>query len=197
MRTALLGLLVVGLVGCGDLTDAINSERKVVSPPGIAPVGEMGGMNVDRQANGNAVDTGAGNRANAGTNRSIIIGKTDGKVVDMKKAMAENPDIEIVENKIEGSDPFSSAGSAYVSMSSRISINSFKHNLNLWKNLPQNDRRNPTYKKFMEMAKDLQFNRLPPYQMYGYDSETGTLVVLEDKAEKRRRYQAAGIPLDE
>jgi hypothetical protein len=47
------------------------------------------------------------------------------------------------------------------------------------------------------MAKDLQFKWLKPYQMYGYDSDTGTLVVLEDKADKKRIYEAAGIPLDE
>jgi hypothetical protein len=194
MKITFLRLVVVGLVGCGDLTDAIEAERKPVSPPGIAPVDQMDGMNVGRQANGNAA---AGNNANAGANKSSIIGKTDGKVVDMKKAMAENPDLVIVQNKIEGNDPFSAYGSAYVSMTSNISINAFKHNLNLWKNMPENDRRNPTYKKFMEMAKELQFNRLPPYQMYGYDSDTGNIMVLEDKADKKRRYEAAGIPLDE
>ena len=38
---------------------------------------------------------------------------------------------------------------------------------------------------------------LPPYQMYGYNPETGGLVVLEDKAEKIRRYEERGIRIDE
>jgi len=190
--------LLAGAVGCGDFEEALNSDRKPVSPTGILPVDQMdgdidniakGGANANGQANGNAAPL-----ANPEPPKTNIIGKTTAKVVDKKKAMAENSNLVVVENKLQGNNPISIAGSAYVSMSSRISVLNFQNNMKIWK--ASSDNRNPSYAEFMQMAKDLRFAMLPPYQMYGYDDQTGSLVILEDKADKKKRYEAAGIPFE-
>lgn len=200
-----LTLITMGLLavtsGCGDFEEAMNSERKPVSPPGILQPDQMGGdiddiATGDTSANGNPVaDGNAAPPADPEPPKTSIIGKTTAKVVDKKKAMAENPNLVVVENKLSGSDPVSIAGSAYISMSSRISVLNFQNNLKTWKAL--NDNRNPSYEEFTQMSKDLTYAMLPPYQMYGYDEETGGLVILEDKADKKKRYEAAGIPVEE
>ena len=165
----------------------------------MLPADQMDG-DIDNIAESDANDGGQANgeekpSAEPAPPKTSIIGKTTAKVVDKNKAMAGNPNLVVVENKLQGSDPVSIAGSAYISMSSRISVLNFQNNLKTWKAL--NDNRNPTYDEFMQMAKDLRFAMLPPYQMYGYDDQTGSLVILEDKADKKKRYEAAGIPLDE
>ena len=195
MRYSLAMLLFVGVAGCNDFEKAMESERQVVSPPGILPVDDMAGDNLGDNANGNGQENGnATPPDDAPPKRTGIIGKTTAKVIDMQAEMAKNPNLKVVENKVGGGDPITVAASAYISMSSRIAKLNFDNNLKLWK--ATNDNRNPSYKEFMVMAKDLNFAMLPPYQMYGYDTKTGSLVTLEDKADKKKRYEAAGIPFE-
>ena len=126
---------------------------------------------------------------------SIFGGKTN-EVVDMKKAMAENPDLVVVENKINAGDSLSQSMQAYVPLRSKASVLGMEHAIKTHKVL--NDR-NPTYEEFMKIMKDnrIEFTKLYVYQKYGYDSEEGKIVVLEDKADKARRYKEAGIPQEE
>lgn len=126
---------------------------------------------------------------------SIFGGKTN-EVVDMKKAMAENPDLVVVENKINAGDPLSQSMQAYVSLRSKASILGMEHAIKTHKALHD---RNPTYAEFMKIMKDnrIEFTKLYVYQKYGYDGEEGKIVVLEDKADKARRYKEADIPLEE
>jgi hypothetical protein len=199
MRYSLAMLLFVGVAGCSDFEKAMESERQVVSPPGILPVDDMAGDNLGDNANGNnpeedQVNGDATPPDDTPPKRTGIIGKTTAKVIDMQAEMAKNPNLKVVENKVGGGDPITVAASAYISMSSRIAKLSFENNLKTWKAI--NDNRNPSYKEFMVMAKDLNFAMLPPYQMYGYDTKTGSLVTLEDKADKKKRYEAAGIPFE-
>jgi len=125
-----------------------------------------------------------------------IFGAKTNEVVDMKNAMAENPDLVVVENKINAGDPISQSLQAYVSLRSRASTLGMEHAIKTHKALHD---RNPTYGEFMKIMKDnrIEFTKLYVYQKYGYDAETGAIVVLEDKADKARRYKQAGIPLDE
>ena len=199
MRYSLAMLLFVGVAGCSDFEKAMESERQVVSTPGILPVDDMAGDNLGDNANGNnpeedQVNGDATPPDDTPPKRTGIIGKTTAKVIDMQAEMAKNPNLKVVENKVGGGDPITVAASAYISMSSRIAKLSFENNLKTWKAI--NDNRNPSYKEFMVMAKDLNFAMLPPYQMYGYDTKTGSLVTLEDKADKKKRYEAAGIPFE-
>ena len=114
--------------------------------------------------------------------------------MDAKKAL-ENPEIIVVDGKIKGVDPFSQAGSAYVSMSSRVSTLGMQQAIKAHKAL--NDRF-PSYDEYMQMMKEnrVEFAALPPYKMYGYDAESGNILVLEDKKKKAELYKEAGIPLD-
>jgi hypothetical protein len=195
MRCFIATLLLVGIVGCGDFEEAMNAERQPSSPAGIAPVDQMDG-DIDNMAGGKGQANGGGaaQPVNPPKDPSSIIGKTTAKVVDKKAEMAKNPNLVVVENKISGNDPITVAASAYISMSSSIHISNFKHNMDIWKTA--NDIGNPSYAQFMTLAKDLSYAALPPYQMYGYDADTGSLVILEDKADKKRRYEAAGIPFE-
>jgi hypothetical protein len=173
----------------------MNAERKPSSPAGVLPVDQMDG-DIDNIAKGNGQTNngGAGQPANPPKDPSSIIGKTTAKVVDKKAEMAKNSNLVVVENKVQGNDPITVAASAYVSATSRISMLNFKNNMNIWK--ASNGNRNPSYQEYKQMAKDLSYAALPPYQMYGYDSDTGSLVILEDKADKKQRYEAAGIPFE-
>tara|TARA_R110000868_G_scaffold411770_1_gene709713 strand:+ start:11576 stop:12277 length:702 start_codon:yes stop_codon:yes gene_type:complete len=131
---------------------------------------------------------------NANEDKKSIIHKTTAVVVDAKKAL-ENPDIEVVDGKIKGVDPFTQAGSAYVSMASRVSTLGMQQAIKAHKAL--NDRF-PTYDEYMQMMKEnrIEFAELPPYKMYGYDAESGNILVLQDNRKKAELYKKAGIPLD-
>ncbi|WP_417385478.1 hypothetical protein [Gimesia sp.] len=130
----------------------------------------------------------------ADDNKKNIIHKTTAVVVDAKKAL-ENPNIEVVDGKIKGVDPFSQAGSAYVSMASRVSTLGMQQAIKAHKAL--NDRF-PSYDEYMQMMKEnrIEFAQLPPYKMYGYDAESGNILVLQDNKKKEELYKKAGIPLD-
>ncbi|WP_417389035.1 hypothetical protein [Gimesia sp.] len=126
--------------------------------------------------------------------KKSIIHRTTAVVVDAKKAL-ENPDIEIVDGKIKGVDPFTQAGSAYVSMASRVSTLGMQQAIQHHKVLNE---RFPTYDEYMQMMKEnrIEFAELPPYKMYGYDAESGNILVLQDNRKKEELYKKAGIPLD-
>lgn len=126
--------------------------------------------------------------------KKSILQRTTAVVVDAKKAM-QNPDIEVVDGKIKGVDPYSQAGSAYVSMASRVSTLGMQQAIKAHKAL--NDRF-PTYEEYMKMMKEnrIEFAQLPPYKLYGYDDETGNILVLQDNKKKEKLFKEAGIPLD-
>ncbi|MCA9003806.1 MAG: hypothetical protein KDA70_00935 [Planctomycetaceae bacterium] len=130
----------------------------------------------------------------ADDNKKSIIHKTTAVVVDAKKAL-ENPSIEVVDGKIKGVDPYSQAGSAYVSMASRVSTLGMQQAIKAHKAL--NDRF-PSYDEYIQMMKEnrIEFAQLPPYKMYGYDAESGNILVLQDNKKKEELYKKAGIPLD-
>tara|TARA_R110002095_G_scaffold142300_1_gene123248 strand:- start:1307 stop:1927 length:621 start_codon:yes stop_codon:yes gene_type:complete len=127
-------------------------------------------------------------------NRKSAIHKTTAVVIDAKKA-ANNPDFSVVDGKIKGVDPFTQAGSAYFSMASRASTLGMQQAIQTHKAL--NDKF-PSYDEYMKMMKEnrVEFAQLPPYQMYGYDDETGHILVLQDDKKKAQLYKEAGIPLD-
>ena len=126
--------------------------------------------------------------------KKSIIGKTTAVVVNAKEAL-KNPDIEVVDGKIKGVDPFSQAGSAYVVMASKASTFGMQQAIKTHKVL--NDKF-PSYDEYMKMMKEnrVEFAQLPPYKLYGYDAETGNIMVLQDNKKKAELYKEAGIPLD-
>lgn len=127
--------------------------------------------------------------------KAANIPAVEAKVVDLKKAQAENPSLVVIDNKIRAGDPFSAAAAAYVSIHAKAQLLAFQHSL---KTARAVEGRNPTYEEFLELVKQhrVDFNRIKPYQMYGYDQETGDLVMLEDKAMKVKLFKEKGIPLE-
>ncbi len=192
-RAGLLCLLLftVGL-GCQDPQDIARKQGMADGneAQGQAPAGGAEEMPAaaEQAAPEPAVQPAGGDQ------KKSILQKTTAVVVDAKKAL-ENPEIIVVDGKIKGVDPFSQAGSAYVSMSSRVSTLGMQQAIKAHKAL--NDRF-PTYDEYMQMMKEnrVEFAALPPYKMYGYDAESGNILVLEDKKKKAELYKEAGIPLD-
>lgn len=123
------------------------------------------------------------------------IRNVDAQVVDSQKAL-QDPNVSIVEAKIEGSDPLTAAASAYATLRARPLVLKFKHEIDLHKAL---NGKYPSIDEFIKLMRDnsIEFNPMPPYRMYGYNEKTGGIVVLEKKAEKARHDKEAGIPLDE
>lgn len=187
----LIGLLTL-VVGCQDFDDALNTDRAPVNPPGIVTEdvdtaandasGAAGEGTAGTTADGDATDPPAGEGA-AGDDGKGIIGKTTNHVVDMHKAMEENPELQIVENRIEGSDPITQATSAYVSLRSKPQMLAFQSQIKTEMALNQ---RPPTYEELQKMMKThgVQFAMLYPWQMYGYDEKTGKIVILADPAKE-------------
>lgn len=186
-----ISLLLAGVLvmlagnGCKDPNEIARQQGEVIQeqPPQKKPQ--------EPDAENAAAEEQAGK---PNDNKKSIIHKTTAVVVDAKKAL-ENPDIIVVDGKIKGIDPFTQAGSAYVSMASRVSTLGMQQAIKAHKAL--NDRF-PTYDEYMQMMKEnrIEFAQLPPYKMYGYDAESGTILVLQDNKKKEELYKKAGIPLD-
>ena len=193
MRKPSQFVLFLFLFGCQDFNDAMNTERKPVMPPGIAPIAEMAGDPIDGVGNGNKIGPGA---AAAKRSKTSIIGKTTAEVVDKQQAMAENPDLVIVDSKVSTSDPITFAARAYIAKSAQVSTFGFQRAVQTYQ--AEYDRY-PSYDEFLRMMKEnrVQFAEMPSYRMYGYEAQTGTIVILEDKALKAKIYEQAGIPVDD
>ncbi len=112
-----------------------------------------------------------------------IVGKFTTDVVDFEKFMAENPDYKEVEAVFKASDPISTAGSAYLAMSEKISKLAFQKSMQLY--MVEHDNP-PSYNEFIKMMNDnnLKYAVLPPYRRYAYDAARGQLVVLEHPEKK-------------
>ncbi len=116
------------------------------------------------------------------------------KLVDKNKALAENPKLIEVENKTNASDPWSAAAQSYFTMGSKVHLLNFKHSIDLHK--AEHDKF-PTFDEFNSMLKsaNVDLKGLYPWQVYAYDDKTGTLAILEDREEKQRKHEEAGLPM--
>lgn len=208
----LAGVVVTSFLtlGCGDFKKAMESDTKraPVTLPGMAPIDQAGGAPPPPVTSAaptppaappadpaQAAPPVAGNTPAPPPDKTGIIGKTTAKVVDKKAAMAANPELVEVPNSLQGGDPISLAASAYFTIRGRASTLGLQNELKTFKALNE---RNPTYDELVGMMKThgVEFAMLPRYQTYGYDAQAGTIVVLEDKAEKARLYKEAGVPLE-
>lgn len=124
--------------------------------------------------------------------------KTTAEVVDAKKALAENPDLAVFDRNGLGNDPLTQAANAAVYLSAEVHMMNIKHQMDLLREMDE-DHKYPSYEEFMKFVKDnnFQFSMLKPWQMYGYDDETGSMMILQDEAEKKRRFEEKGIEYHE
>lgn len=194
MRRFMFYLLAVGLAGCGEFQAAMEAPPKEnaaapkdAAAPGAAPANAQPGLPAAVAAP--AVQPAKPNGS--------IIGKTDGKIVDLVEAK-KNPKVVEVDSKITGIDPLTTSFNAYVSITTKTSVLAFKHQMDLMREL-NGGKDYPPYKEAVQLMKQLkvEVSSLPPWQMYGYDAKTGGLVLLEDKGEKIRLYKANNIPIEE
>jgi hypothetical protein len=125
--------------------------------------------------------------------REGIFKKTTAQVVDMKKALAENPNLIVFKRNGLGNDPLTQYANAYVYLRSEAQMLNMKHQMDILKAM--NDDRYPNYEEFMKFVKqhNFQFTMLKPWQKYGYNEDTGSMVILQDEAVKKQRYKEAGI----
>lgn len=142
-----------------------------------------------------AADPGANAPADPGAPAPVKesgFSKLDWKLVNYQEAMKDNPNLVEVENKINAVDPLSAATQSYFSLGSRVHLAAFKHSIDLHKAQYE---KNPTFEEFEAMLRqsNVDLQALYPWQAYAYNAEEGTIVILEDRAEKRRMHEERGL----
>ncbi len=165
--TALCCLLL--LAGCGIRAEMAKQAEKIKQDRQAKKAAD------EKEAAAKPPDDGKG-----------IIGKMTNEVVDMKKALAENPDLVEVDQRITGTDPITVYGQAYINTRSKASQLGMIHAINLFK---AEHERHPTYDEFMKIMREhhVEFTMLPYYQMYAYDDTDGRIVVLQDPEKRKKK----------
>ncbi len=178
MRRILLASLAVLACGCVDPT-AFQKKAEQVQETAAAPPASEIPMQPAQPVAGQPV-----------------IPDVEAVIVDKQQVLVEHPDWTETEEKITATDPLSAASQSYFSLGQRVHLLNFKHNIDIFH--AANDRW-PTYDEMIEMFRqfDVKLKNLKPWQVYAYDQTDGTMVVMEDLAEKKRRYEAAGLEYKE
>jgi len=111
-----------------------------------------------------------------------LIHQTTDEVVDVQEWL-KKPGIEARDGNIEGVDPFSQAASGYFTLAARASTLGLQQQVQHYKAL--NDKF-PSYQEFMKMMRDnrIEFAKLRWYEIYGYNEDTGKILVLVDTVAK-------------
>ncbi|MEW4563607.1 hypothetical protein AB1K70_13830 [Bremerella sp. JC770] len=111
-----------------------------------------------------------------------LIHQTTDEVVDAQEWL-KKPGIEARDGNIEGVDPFSQAASGYFTLAARASTLGLQQQVQHYKAL--NDKF-PSYQEFMKMMRDnrIEFAKLRWYEIYGYNEDTGKILVLVDTVAK-------------
>ena len=211
MKSLLLIAMCVLMTGCLVKPKKDESKPATVAPTAAAaPVPAAGsGVTMPGGPGGGVVtggidDLGAPATANQPTTPAATSPTTTpsfpqepGKLVDAREAL-QNKKIVVSSGKITGEDPLTAAAQAYFSVRARAQILNFKHQVNLTRE-STNDGKPLSTEQFMELVRmmKIEFMHLPPWQMMGYDSKTGEIMVLEDKAQKISIYKQRGIPIED
>jgi hypothetical protein len=117
--------------------------------------------------------------------------KREAPLVDKKQAMAENDKLVEVQNRINSTNYLSQLSQAYFAAGSSLQLSQLKHQLDL---MHAENNKWPSFQEFSDLIKQfrIKLGNLYEYQMYAYDDETGEICILEDRAHKKRIYEAAG-----
>jgi hypothetical protein len=162
------------------------AEKPANPPPAPAPAAE----NADQAANPAPPAAPAENPAKQSLNQRLVT-----TIVDSKKALAENPNLVVKEkNEFKANDPITYVSKGYFSGVSTLTMATLKHEVELMKNLDDNFKY-PTFEQFEGMLKrnNVKLNGLYRWQVYGYDSTDGAIVILEDPEKKKAEYEKAGL----
>lgn len=139
----------------------------------------------------NAADSASAEQAEQ--KKPVAFPMTTTRMVNYKEAIEKNPQLKIVENKINTNDPLLAPAKAYKAIGSRAELLALSHNIDLHK--AQWDKY-PTYAEFEDLVKqsNVQFKGLYPWQAYSYNEDDGSINILEDPDFKKQMYKDAGLP---
>lgn len=191
MKLMLAFALSLLIVGCADSGATSENDSVAAKEPGSVAEGmgiDTGAASAEPATNGPPADARAAANEPA---KPVPFHKREAKLVDKEKAMAENPSMVEVENKINASDPLTAVSQSYFNMASRVRVIQLKHSVDL---MHATDGEWPSFAAFDKLMKqhDIKLNGLYPWQVYAYDQQTGGISILEDRAEKKRQYEATG-----
>jgi hypothetical protein len=121
-----------------------------------------------------------------------ILNKTTTKVVDAKKALAENPNLVVVERGDLGNNYFSQIANARVMVAAQISKLNVQHAMDLHQ---AEHGKYPTYEEFMGIMKrdGYRLTEVYAWQTYGYNEDDGSMVLFTDEALKKKIYEEKGL----
>jgi hypothetical protein len=121
-----------------------------------------------------------------------ILNKTTTKVVDAKKALAENPNLAIVEPGELGNNYLSQLANARVMIPAQVSQMNLKHAMDLHQ---ATNGKYPSYDEFLEIMKrdGYKLTEVYRWQMYGYNEDDGSVVLFTDEALKKKIYDENGL----
>jgi hypothetical protein len=114
-------------------------------------------------------------------------------VVDAKKAIAENPKLIVKEkNEFKAADPITYVSKAYFAGVGTVEMATLKHAVDLYY---AEHGKNPTFEEFSKMMKqsNVRLQGLYRWQVYGYDAEGGSIMILEDPDKRKAEYEKAGL----
>jgi len=174
MRSIALTLLILTTLGC----DQLALKKPEETPPEPAPANPAPAQ-PQVQAEEKPV-------------KPTHFRKRVAELVDKNKAMAENDKlVEIERNRISSQNYLTAVGQGYFAAASRIELLNLQNAVN---QLHALNNRYPTFEEFNDLLKQtgVRLGNLYEYQMYGYDDQTGEICILEDRAHKKRIYEAAG-----
>lgn len=180
MRLIAAAIVVCSLSGCFDWSNLFKQTGNGAPPPAAAPVeGQPAAP------------------AAPGAQAAVAVVKpgipdVPAKIVDKKQALAERPHLVETANRVTASDPISAAAQGYFAAASRAEMLAFMHNIRIHQATYD---KYPTFEEFMEYYRqsNAQLKGLKPWQVYAYDESDGTITLLEDREEKKRQYEEAGM----
>jgi hypothetical protein len=121
------------------------------------------------------------------------------KIVDRNKAMAENPALVEVVNETDATGYMEAVSQSHFAAVSKLNTAQMEYNSKLQSFIDATDNggADPKPQTFEEFSKAAKMNSnnmkgLYPWQAYAYDETTGKITILEDRAEKKRKYEEIG-----
>jgi hypothetical protein len=126
-----------------------------------------------------------------------LLTKMTTKIVDKRKALAENPKLVSLEkNELGELNPLNYATKAYFAGVSQATVAALQHEIDLTKAM--NDKF-PTFEEFEQMLKrnNVKLQGLYRWQVYAYDDSNGAISILEDREFKKAEYDKAGLEYKE
>ncbi|MEX0715977.1 MAG: hypothetical protein WD066_05290 [Planctomycetaceae bacterium] len=129
--------------------------------------------------------------------REGILDKTTREVLDLKQALADNPDYEVLEGDlVQGNNPVTQAATARIGLASEI----MSWPIEQFAQFHYAERgRFPTHAEvvaWMDENPGVTLQARREYDKYAYDADTGRIVMIQDTKLKRKIFEAEGIRLD-